>query len=144
MEISFNDVIPWKQHIGLWKWRPCSVCKRLVCNLQIKSWELIFETQIGKLLPVYRQSFFGSTPHHYHWYAATRFAFPVVKLSGIQQATYELSRVACALRQLSHLAEGWCIKISVLAIWTRVLWIRYPVCYSLHHSAPQPRIVLPQ
>jgi len=40
---------------------------------------LKFISRIGKLLPVYRQSFFCSavlTPQHYHWYAATRFAFP--------------------------------------------------------------------
>jgi len=40
---------------------------------------LKFIKRIGKLLPVYRESFFCSavlTPQHYHWYATTRFALP--------------------------------------------------------------------
>jgi len=40
---------------------------------------LKFIKRFGKLLPVYRQSFFFSavlTPQHYHWYTVTRFAFP--------------------------------------------------------------------
>jgi len=46
---------------------------------KVKKLILKFILRIGKLLPVYRQSFFCSavlTQQHYHWYAATRFAFP--------------------------------------------------------------------
>jgi len=59
-------------------------CSSLLLNLpatQLINLKLIlkFIWWIGKLLPVYSQSFFCSavlTPQHYHWYAATRFALP--------------------------------------------------------------------
>jgi len=48
-------------------------------NMVFKKLVFTFLKRIGKLLPVYTQSFFCIavlTPQHYHWYAATRFAFP--------------------------------------------------------------------
>jgi len=68
-----------------------------------------FEIYIAdrKATTLYRQSFFCSavlTPQHYHWYAATRFAFPGG--SELQQSTNRI--VQWALRQWYQLAEGWC------------------------------------
>ena len=58
----------------------CSVCVlRSYTLAKVRKLILKFIKRIGKLAPVYRQSFFCSavlTPQHYHWYAATRFAVP--------------------------------------------------------------------
>jgi len=60
---------------------------------------------IGKLLPLYSQSFFcpaGFTSQHYHWYAATWFAFQRVA------SWVDYSRQITESCQLPQLAKGWC------------------------------------
>jgi len=61
----------------------CKSINNVICLHMLKLIKVNFLIYIADrkaTIPVYRQSFFCSavlTPQHYHWYAATRFTFPV-------------------------------------------------------------------